>query len=115
MIIAVAVVAVSLGVLLTFERHASYLRLFKAYDHDSRMIRKTIWLNEKRIEVLRGRAAWDSRAEAEAAAISKDLQLLRQSAVELERRRARYEAASWRPWSRLERNPRSPSPVATNH
>ena len=87
--VAVAVVAVLLSILFTIERYATYRRMFLAYDHDSRSIRKTIWLNERRVEVLRGRAARDPKA----AAISEVLRTLRRSAVQLERRRDRYESA----------------------
>ena len=104
--VAVAYVAVLLSVFFTFQRHATYRRMFLAYDHDSRAsIRGTIWLNEKRVEVFKGRAAPDPQAAAEAAAISEVLRTLRRSAVELERERDRYESAVRRPWSLLEPEP----------
>ena len=47
--VAVAIVAMLLSVLLTYQRYATSRRMFLAYDHDSRFIRQTIWLNEQRV------------------------------------------------------------------
>ena len=57
MMVATAVVGVGLAAMLTFRRLDETRRKFHAYDHDARFLRKTIWLNEKRIEVLRSRAS----------------------------------------------------------
>ena len=106
--IAVAVAAVGLSVLLTCRRHAEYRRWFDAYDHDSNFIRKTIWLNEQRVEVLRRRGMRDPREAAEAVAITEDLRKVRRTAEQLEQLRQKYETAMWRPWSLLE--PDTPPP-----
>jgi len=103
-----AVVAVWLSVQLTLQRHAKYREILSAYDHDSRFIKRTIWLNEQRIDVLMRRGARDPRAAAEAAAIMKDLLKVKQAAEELERLRQKYELAIWHPWSLLE--PDTPGP-----
>src|SRR4051794_38594893 len=102
MMVAVAVVAVWLSVHLTLQRHAEYRESFRALDHDSRAIKKTIWLNEQRIDVLRRRGMRDPRAAAEAAAITEDLPKVRRAAEHLERLRQKYESAMWHPWSLLE-------------
>jgi hypothetical protein len=101
----VVVAALGLSLILTFQRFAEYRRMFKAYDHDLRFIRQTIRLNEQRVEALRGRGSRDPQAAAEAAALSEGITKLRQSALELDRRRAKYESAVWRPWSLLDTNP----------
>jgi hypothetical protein len=110
MMIAIALVAVCLAILLMCQRLAGYRRMYSAYDHDSRFIRKTIWLNEERIRVLRSRGVRDQRAAAEAVAIMEDLRTIRQSAEQLEHLRQKYESAVWRPWSLLEPDPPPPEP-----
>src|SRR5436305_5413268 len=87
MMVAVAVVAVWLSVRLTFQRHSKLRERFSAFDHDSRTIKKTIWLNEQRIDVLRRRGVREPRAAAEAAAITEDLPKVRRAAEQLERLR----------------------------
>jgi hypothetical protein len=74
--VTVAVVAVGLSVRLTCQRHAEHRRKFSEYDHASRFMRDTIWLNERRVEVLKQRGVRDPRA----AAITKDLEYVRQTA-----------------------------------
>ena len=103
-----AIVAMLLSVLFTFQRYATYRRMFLAYDHDSRFIRQTIWLNEQRVAVLRGRGMRLRRTVTvtEAAAISNVLRIMRRGAVQVEHRRNMYESAMWRPWSLL-----GPEPV----
>ena len=99
MMAATAVVAVGLAALLTFGRLDEARRKFHAYDHDARFIRKTIWLNEKRIEVLRSRGARDPRAAAEAAVLTAELRGVRRTAEHLERLRQHYASPLWQPWS----------------
>jgi hypothetical protein len=108
--IAVAVAAVGLSVLLTCRRHAEYRRWFDVCNHDSKFIRKTIWLNEQRVEVLTRRGVRDPHAAAEAAAITEDLRKVRRTAEHLEQLRQKYESAMWRPWSLLEPDPPPPEP-----
>jgi hypothetical protein len=110
MMVATALVAVCLAVLLMCQRLAEYRRMYSAYDHDSRFIRKTILLNEQRLEVLRGRGVRDPRAAAEAVAIMEDLRRVRRSAEQLEHLRQKYKSAEWRPWSLPEPDPQPPEP-----
>jgi hypothetical protein len=65
------------------QRHAKYRERFSAFDHDSRAIKKTIWLNEQRIDVLKRRGMRDPRAATEAAAITEDLPKGRRSCPDL--------------------------------
>jgi hypothetical protein len=108
MMVAVAVVAVCLSATLAYQRHAKYRRMFLAYEHESRFIRDTILLNERRLDVLRRRGVLDSKEAAEAASIPEVLPQVRRAAQEAERQRLRYEWAIWHPWSRLEAAPSYP-------
>jgi hypothetical protein len=112
--VAVAVVAVSLwvyhSILLMSQRHAQYRRKFEVYDHGSHFVRDTIWLNEKRIVVLRSRSDRDSRAAAEAYVSTECLKYLGQVAAFNERMKLKYESAMWCPWSVVEPDPPEPQP-----